>query len=110
MASQETMTPKERVEALSPEQHQDILVKMIEALEANGRAAPMLDVMADWSLIDRGQPARDYVAGPGGHAGPALCPKHKVPMVYTITDDVICAVCEKAERKEAVRGQAKKEA
>lgn len=38
------------------------------------------------------------LCGPGGCAGPSFCEKHGVPLVHTITEATLCAVCEKAER------------
>lgn len=36
-------------------------------------------------------------SGPGGYAS-GLCQVHKVPLIHTITDDTLCAVCERAAR------------
>jgi hypothetical protein len=41
------------------------------------------------------------ISGPGGVATSTLCPKHGVPMTSTITDDTLCAVCEKVRADKA---------
>jgi len=52
------------------------------------------------------------LCGQGGCATLALCPKHQVPMISTITDKTLCAVCEYAEKerlKETIAWMEKKE-
>ncbi len=42
------------------------------------------------------QMPRNRSRGPGGSAGPDLCPTHRVPLVHPTGGEALCAVCEHA--------------